>query len=55
MDFKAGDVVTLKSSRLHKMTVNSLNAISGEVECVWPDGKEIKRAWFNPAALRHYV
>jgi uncharacterized protein YodC (DUF2158 family) len=55
MEFKAGDVVTLKSSKLHKMTVNVVGTMTGEVECVWWEGNELKRASLYPAALEHYV
>ncbi len=55
MEFRLGNVVTLKSSKLHKMTVNDVEANTGKVECVWFEGKELKREWFNPEALEHYV
>jgi uncharacterized protein YodC (DUF2158 family) len=51
MEFQIGDVVRLKSFG-PKMTVDRLNAATGELECSWFVGVDRKQEWFVATSLK---
>jgi uncharacterized protein YodC (DUF2158 family) len=51
MEFKVGDVVQLRSGG-PRMTVQSINASTKDVECTWFDGSERFKDMFQPEMLK---